>query len=75
MAQDGGGGASGSEDSGPEAPARGQDRMADGVDAAVDAVQPPALHPPRDPAATEPERAQLRDRHDAVLVDGERGQP
>lgn len=36
-------------------------------------LQPPALDPPPDSAATEPERRQLLPRHDATLPLGDRG--
>jgi hypothetical protein len=46
--------------------------MADGVHAAVDAVQPPAVEPPLDPAPFQAKGAQLRHRDHAVLTLGER---
>jgi hypothetical protein len=44
------------------------DRVADGVDAAVEPVQPSVPHAPRHRIAVEPERPQLFDAHDAVLM-------
>jgi hypothetical protein len=53
----------------------GEDRMTDRVDAAVDAMEPASGHPPSGRAGGEPQRAKLRERHDAVLLRGERGEP
>ena len=46
----------------------GERSAADGVDAAVDAPQPPALRAQLYRARPEPERPQLRQRHDAPLA-------
>lgn len=44
-----------------------QNRMPDGVNRRLDAMQPLAFDPMLDCSPSEPERAQLRDRHDPVL--------
>jgi hypothetical protein len=44
-----------------------QNRMPDGVNRRLDAMQPLAFDPMLDCSLSEPERAQLRDRHDPVL--------
>jgi hypothetical protein len=48
--------------------------MADGVDAAVDAVEGPGAHAVGDRRADQPGLCELRCRHDSVLPRGERGQ-
>jgi len=49
--------------------------MADGVDTAVDPMQPPSPEPPLDRAPLHAQGAQLRVRHDAMLPLGERRDP
>jgi hypothetical protein len=51
-----------------------QDCVADGVDATVEPMQPPACHPPLDPAAIEPDIEQLTPAHHAVLPAGQGGE-
>jgi hypothetical protein len=60
------------EEGGPQSPPRRQPRVADGVHPAVQAQQPPAPAAQVDRSVSEPARAQLCDRHDAVLARGER---
>ena len=60
------------EESGPQAPSLREARVADGVDAAVQAQQPLAPDPPRDRSAIEAAGGQLRPGHHAVLPRGER---
>jgi hypothetical protein len=45
--------------------------MADGVHAAVQAMQQPGLHLALHPSRREPQRQQLPERHDAVLRSGQ----
>jgi hypothetical protein len=52
---------------------RGQHRVPDRVDAAVDQMQPTAANAMIDPGDAQPERPQLRSRDHAVLSPGERG--
>ena len=69
-----GAGAAG-EHGGPAAPGDGEAAMPDGVDAAVDRMQPPRLHAPRDAAARQPRIEELRDADDAALPRGDRRDP
>lgn len=45
-----------------------QQGMSDGIDAAVDAVEAPMSHPMTDAALSQPESAQLIERHHRVLA-------
>jgi len=56
----------------PSAPVH--DRVPDGVDAAIELVQPPIGQAPFDRPAIEPDRHELPATHDAVLTDGEIGE-
>ena len=59
---------SGREDSCHPAPFRCKPAVADGIGAAVHAVQAPVVEPPCDRASSEPERDELRVRDEAVLA-------
>lgn len=48
-------------------------RVSDGVDAAMESMQPPGADAPVDPGGAEPEPAQLLARDDATLPGGNRG--
>jgi hypothetical protein len=52
--------------------ARRDGRMAERIDAAVEAVKPPGPQPASDRTVAQPELAQLAHAHDAVLATGER---
>ena len=68
-----GGSGSGGKEGGDHAPPVAQGLVADGVDAAMDADQPPGRHPPVDLAAGVPERDQLRATDNPALTSGEPG--
>jgi len=56
-------------------PLRGQNGMADGVDAAVQAMEAPGAHPLADPGVADAKVPQLLPGDDAVLGLGELGNP
>lgn len=72
MAQDGA--LAAREHRGHPAPVGREQRVADGIDASVHAVQPTTRNAMRDPTGTQAQRPQLPRRHDAVLTCGELSQ-